>query len=148
MVHRVLIDLTLGLSPSQDNTIISTHIDYSQMILQYNMPWKFKVWSVIYLSYCNTLIWSQWRHNERGSDSNHQPRDCLLNCLFRRRSKKTSKLRVAGLCQGDSLVTSEFPSQRASNAENGSIWWHHHVMFYWSYLWFHMQPQRSCCQCM
>ena len=37
--------------------------------------------------------------------SNHQPRDCLLNRLFRRRSKKTSKLRVTGLCEGNSPVT-------------------------------------------
>ena len=35
--------------------------------------------------------------------------------------KKTSKLRVAGLCEGNSPVTGEFPAQRASNAENGSI---------------------------
>ena len=28
-----------------------------------------------------------WRHNGRASVSNHQPHDCLLNCLFRRRSK-------------------------------------------------------------
>ena len=39
----------------------------------------------------------QWRHNGRDSVSNHQPHDCLLNRLFRRRSKKTSKLRVTGL---------------------------------------------------
>ena len=32
----------------------------------------------------------QWRHNERDGVSNHQPHDCLLNRLFRRRSKKTS----------------------------------------------------------
>ena len=43
-----------------------------------------------------------WRHNERDGVSNHQPRDCLLNRLFRRRSKKTSKLRVTGLCGGNS----------------------------------------------
>ena len=30
--------------------------------------------------------------------SNHQPHDCLLNRLSRRRSKKTSKLHVNGLC--------------------------------------------------
>ena len=41
-----------------------------------------------------------WRHNERDSVSNHQPHDCLFNCLFRRRSKKTSKLRVTGLMRG------------------------------------------------
>ena len=40
----------------------------------------------------------RWRHNGRDSVSNHQPHDCLLNRLFRRRSKKTSKLRVTGLC--------------------------------------------------
>ena len=42
----------------------------------------------------------QWRHNGRDSVYNHQPHDCLLNRLFRRRSKKTSKLRVTGLCVG------------------------------------------------
>ena len=59
----------------------------------------------------------QWRHNERDGVSNQQPHDCLLNRLFRRRSKKTSKLRVTGLCEGNSPVTCEFPAQRASNAK-------------------------------
>ena len=68
----------------------------------------------------------QWRHNERDDVSNHQRFDCLLNRLFRRRSKKTSKLRVTGLCEGNSPVTGEFPAPRASNAENVSIWWRHH----------------------
>ena len=45
----------------------------------------------------------------------------------RRRSKKTSKLRVTGLCEGNSPVTGEFPAQMGSNAENVSIWWRHHV---------------------
>ena len=63
-----------------------------------------------------------WRYNGRGSVSNHQPRDCLLNRLFRRRSKKTSKLHVTGLCAGNSPVPGEFPAQMASNAENVSIW--------------------------
>ena len=42
-----------------------------------------------------------WRHNDHDSVSNHQPHGCLLNRLFRRRSKKTSKLRVTGLCVGN-----------------------------------------------
>ena len=33
----------------------------------------------------------QWRHNGHDGVSNHQPHDCLLNRLFRYRSKKTSK---------------------------------------------------------
>ena len=73
----------------------------------------------------------QWRHNGRDNVSNHQPRDCFLNRLFRRRSKKTSELRVTGLCAGNSPETGEFPAQMASNAENVSIWWRHHA-FQWS----------------
>ena len=68
----------------------------------------------------------QWRCNERDGVSNHRRLKCLLNRLFRRRSKKTSKLRVTGLCDGNSPVTGEFPTQRASNAANVSIWWRHH----------------------
>ena len=43
-----------------------------------------------------------WRHNDHDDVSNHQPHGCLLNRLFRRRSKKTSKFRVTGLCAGNS----------------------------------------------
>ena len=67
-----------------------------------------------------------WRHNERDGVSYHRRPDCLLNRLFKRRSNKISKLRVTGLREGNSPVTSEFPAQRASNAENISIWWRHH----------------------
>ena len=53
---------------------------------------------VLYL----TITPFQWRHNDNDGVSNHQPHGCLLNRLFRRRSKKTSKLRVTGLCVGNS----------------------------------------------
>ena len=66
-----------------------------------------------------------WR-NERDSVSNHRRLFCLLNHLFRRRSKKTSKLRVTGLWAGNWPVIGEFPAQRAKNAENVSIWWRNH----------------------
>ena len=55
-----------------------------------------------------------WRHNGRDSVSSHQSHVYLLNRLFRRRSKKTSKLRVTGLCAGNSPGTGEFPAQMAS----------------------------------
>ena len=80
------------------------------------------------LSYAKWIAFSlQWRHNGRDGVSNHQHRDCLLNRLFRRRSKKTSKLRSLAFCAGNSPGIGEFPAQRASNAENVSIWWRHHV---------------------
>ena len=44
----------------------------------------------------------RWRHNGCDYVSNHQPHHCLLNRLFRRRSKKTSNIRVTGLCVGNS----------------------------------------------
>ena len=66
-----------------------------------------------------------WHHNGRDSVSNHQPHHCLFNRLFRRRSKKTSKLRVTGLCVGIHRGPGNSP-QMASYAENVSIWWRHH----------------------
>ena len=66
------------------------------------------------------------RHNGHEGASNHQPHECLLNRSFMRRSKKTSKPRVTGLCAGNSPETGEFPAQMANNAENASIWWRHH----------------------
>ena len=55
---------------------------------------------------CNPL---HWRHNDHDGVSNHQPHGCILNRLFRRRSKKTSKLRVTGLCVGNSPGPVNFP---------------------------------------
>ena len=89
-----------------------------------------------YWSTVHSVSALQWHHNGCDSISNHQPRDCLLNCLFGCRSKKTSKLCVTGLCVGNSRVTGEFPAQMASSAENVSIWWRHHdsIGFHWPYI--------------
>ena len=73
----------------------------------------------------------QWCHNECDGISDHWYLYCLLDHLFRRRSKKSSELHDTDLFEGNSLVTSEFSAQWGSNAENVSIWWRHHV---WSSL--------------
>ena len=73
------------------------------------------IWMLI--NYFLRVLSLWWHHHELYGVSNHQHLDGLLNRLFRRRSKKTSKLRVTGLCEGNSLVTGEFPSQKASNAQ-------------------------------
>ena len=44
----------------------------------------------------------RWRHNERVGVSNHRRLHCLLKRSFTHRSKKTSKLRVTGLCEENS----------------------------------------------
>ena len=117
---------------------------YSHCVLQ-NIYWgskccKYHTWSAAIFREnqlstlkrpcCLSSLSLQWRHNGRDSVWNHQPYDCLLNRLFRRRSKKTSKLRVTGLCAGNWPGTGEFPAQMASNAENVSIWWCHHDQVY------------------
>ena len=71
-----------------------------------------------YLHYCRYGSYSLlWRNNGQDGISNHQAQDCLLNRLFRRRSKKTPKLRVTGICAENSPVTGEFPAQMASAAK-------------------------------
>ena len=60
----------------------------------------------------------QWRHNEFDGISNHRPLGCLISHLFRGRSKKTSKLHITGLYEGNSQVTSKVVFF--------SIWWCHH----------------------
>ena len=71
---------------------------------------KYCVIVKLFCQFQGTFFALQWRHDRRDSVSNHQPHDCLLNRLFRRRSMKTSKLRVRGLCAGTSPWTGEFPA--------------------------------------
>ena len=88
--------------------------------------------------YFAKVLWAnnalQWRHNGRDGVSNDRHLHCLLNRLLRHRSKKTIKLRVTGLCERNSLVTGEFPSQRGSNAEDVYIWWRHDDVIKWKHL--------------
>ena len=101
---------------------------YSVCHMKYAQGAHFAVfWQKLILATYINIYWQlHWRHYGRDGVSNHQPYDCLLNHLCRRRWKKTSKLLVTDLRAGNSPVTGEFPTQRASNAENGSIWGRHH----------------------
>ena len=99
----------------------------SPMVSEYLIGWCNRSWMCLRWGHADEIPVSlRWRHNRHDSVSNHQPHHCLLNRLFRRRSKKTSKLRVTGLCVGNSPGTGEFPAQMARNAENVSIWLRHH----------------------
>ena len=100
---------------------------FSSLSAQKLSKWQMTVQQVMEIENFTKSL--RWRHNGRDSVLNHQPYDCLLNRLFRRRWKKTPKLRVTGLCAGNSPETGEFPAQMASNAENVSIWWRHHGTF-------------------
>ena len=82
------------------------------MLVWFPVMNMFTKWKTDMQRLCDAL---RWRHNEHDGVSNHQPYD--LERLFRCSSKKTSKLRVTGLCEGNSTVAGEFPAQRASNVE-------------------------------
>ena len=87
---------------------------------------------ILYISWQLMTRSLQWRHNGRNGISNHQPRDCLLS-IYSGTDKKTSKLRVTGLCSGNTPVTSEFPAQIACNRK----------MFPFDYVIMAMQGARS-----
>ena len=78
----------------------------------------------------STAVSLRWRHNSRDGPSDHQCLGCLLSRLFRRRSRKTTKFRATGLCEGNPPVTDGFRSQRASNVENVSMWWRPHDRYF------------------
>ena len=63
----------------------------------------------------------QWHHNELNGVSNHPASRLFAQPFVQAQIKEKSKLRVTGLCEGNSPVTGEFPTQRASNKENVSF---------------------------
>ena len=101
-------------------------------MLKYGAPW-FGIWrsiiyygdpytdcGYIYIYICLTIHgllsiildlinYLQWLYNEWDGVSNHRRLDCLFKRLFWRRSKKTSKLRVTGLCEGNHLWLVDSP---------------------------------------
>ena len=81
----------------------NTKIPVNQMVGAFCMKPKVR-WDHFCSNVTRPHITLQWRCNERDGVSNHQPHDCLLNRLFRRRPKKTPKLHVTGLCAGNSPV--------------------------------------------
>ena len=99
----------------------------AKKLVGYIFPYASRVPRGIWVNRSHQSTSLQWRHNGRDSVSNHQPHDCSLNRFLRRRSQETSKLRVTGLCAGNSPGTGEFPAQMDSDAENVSIWWRHHM---------------------
>ena len=93
-----------------------------KMIMDKTIMGRWSKCKCIWLKKCVSTSTLQWHHNEHDGVSNLRRLDCLLNPLYRRRSK----LRVTGLYAGNSSVTGEFPAQKASNAEKVPIGWRHH----------------------
>ena len=67
---------------------------------------KSNIWYFVHLVFDYAYTTLQWHHNQRVRVSNHRRLDSFLNSLFRHRSKKRSKLRITGLCEGNPPVDS------------------------------------------
>ena len=78
------------------------------------------------LSVTVTSQWARWRLKSPASR-------VFAKSSVQAQIKDTSKLRVTGLCEGNSPMTGEFPAQMASCAENVSTWWRHHGFIMWDY---------------
>ena len=106
MVHLTVTDTSSDISlATKGRQAIIWAVVFSFMKLKFSYLWECEHcacgWSTTTDAKASveTHCWEeplQWRHNGRNSVSIHQYHDCLLNLLFRRRSKKTSKLRVTG----------------------------------------------------
>ena len=80
------------------------------------------------------------RHNERNGVSNHQPHDCLFNRLSTVYSggdkKQTSKLRVIGLCEGNSPVTGKCVHLMTSSWHNNAFTFITIAIFWFQFHWY------------
>ena len=113
----------LDVHPAQ--AVVKVTVSYGYVLDTKLRKKKQQCWHQQYVNHYNDVIMSDMASQITGV-SNHRRLERLLNRFFRRRSKKTLKFRDTGLCAGNSPVTSEFSSQRFSDAENVSIWWRHH----------------------
>ena len=103
----------------------------------------------------------QWRYNRCNGVSNHRCLGFLLNRLFRRRSKKTSKLRVTGLCGGihrwpvnsphkGPVTRKIFPFDYVTMWQmsfSNHMWADHTLLGVSEPPWSPSWVQRSCCYC-
>ena len=78
-----------------------------------------------------------WRHNDNSGVSNRQPGGCLLTRLFRRRLKKTSKLRVTGLWWRHNVITpsmSQWDNHKSIVTNPTSLEWTSYQKNFWGWL--------------
>ena len=111
--------ILLYVSLSSRRRCFGYKMDTISMIMLHFLCFRFSSWFSLqviprFIMFCRL----HYSDSVMGAMASHITSVSTVCCLFRRRSKKTSKLRVAGLCEGNSPVTGEFPAQRASNAEN------------------------------
>ena len=97
-------------------------IQWSLYMLYPTIIWTIGTSRVTHAGHWNITVTSQWFRYRLKSPASR----LFTQSFIQTQIKKTSKLRVTGLCAGNSPGTGEFPAQMASNAQNVSIRWRHH----------------------
>ena len=82
--------------------------------------------SIPYFTHKSPWWTLQWRHNEHNGVSNHQPHDVYLSVYWGADQRKHQSSVSLAFVRGIHRWTVNSPHKGASNAENVSIWWHHH----------------------
>ena len=72
------------------------------------------------IEHCSDVIMARWRL--KSPDSRLLTFGSVYSGAYQRKHQSSASL---ALCAGNLPVTGEFPTQKASNAENVSIWWRH-----------------------
>ena len=96
--------------------------DISAVVISHAWRSNSSMWHTLYV----TDAPQQLHHNERCGVWNHWRLYCLLP-FVQAQIKENIKATRHWLLRGDSNYDRCIPSQRASNAENFSIWWRHHA---------------------
>ena len=83
-------------------------------------------WKII--SFIRIVVALSWHYSDviMSTMASQIPSITIVYSTVTSGADQGKQFRVTGLCEGNSPVTGEFPAQRASNAENISIWWRHH----------------------
>ena len=82
-----------------------------------------ETWPHVMPPQCSTAFITRWRIKSPASR-------LFAQAFVQAQVKESIKAPRHWLCEGYPPVTGEFPSQRARNTENVSIWWRHHIMRY------------------
>ena len=101
------------------------------VLYSYSSGYFTGIGAIVWLSYWqrSTSYSLQWCHNECGGVSNHQRLDFSSQPFVKAQINENLTILRHWLCEGNWPVTSEFPTQRASNAKNVSIWRRHYKIW-------------------
>ena len=93
-----------------------------EAILHQSIRWLFSfiVFNSIFIDHCSDLIMSSMAYQITGVS-------IVYSTFVQAQIKEIIEAPRHGICEGNSPLTNEFPTQRASNAETVFIWWRHIV---------------------